>query len=319
MNKLAIDFGNSYINCVGTNKKGELKKDCIPSTYNELTGTEVITRNVVEYNGQFIQIGTTNGEEFTNVRKVDREYLEHQVLWCAYKLFGSGDHYVRLAAGLPLTDYTVASEKEYFKKHLEGFKILNGKVEGKEVIVHIVAPVTICPEGYATVDVLGDIIPKTKQTLIVDVGMKTTDYALVEYNEEAGEIDPITYNTVRKGLDTIYAPAIATLKTKGTTITPSALDSVYRKGETITLKDKTEFNVVQEVLKAVQPCKSILKAISTDPKVGDLTPYHKILIGGGAKALEDIMSVDDLTNIVVVDEEMKYYANALGYLAWLEE
>lgn len=318
-NKLAIDFGNSYINTVATNKKGELKKACIQSTWNELMETSIINRNVVEYEGKIIQIGSSNGDEFTNVRKVEREHLEHQVLWCAYKTLGAGDHYVKLAAGLPLMDYTQAVEKEGFKKHLESFKILTGMVEGKEVTVHIVAPVVIAPEGYSAVDVLSDIIPKTKKTLIIDIGMKTTDYALVEYNEEEDLFDPVTYNTVRKGLDSIYAPCIAKLKTLGTTITPSALDATYRKGETITLANKEEFDVVAEVLKAVQPCKSILKAIENDPAVGNMTDYHKILIGGGAKALEDIASTEDLTNVVDTDSELKYYANAMGYLAWIEE
>ena len=30
-------------------------------------------------------------------------------------------------------------------------------------------------------------------------------------------------------------------------------------------------------------------------------------------------STDDLTNVVETDIELKYYANALGYLAWIED
>lgn len=307
LRKLSIDFGNSYINVVGEDKKGVVRKACIPSTFGELQNTKIIKKNVVKFGGLILQLGKNGGDEFTNVRKIEREYLEHQILWAAYSTMGAGDHYVKLAAGLPLVDYTNDNgDKEEFQKHLEGFKCIVGEVNEEKISVHIVAPVEICPEGYSAVDVLTDLIPKEKQTIVIDIGMKTTDYALVEYNAEEGIIEPVAYGTVKKGLDSIYAPVIEKLKNKGTTITASKLDALYRKGETITLNDKTEFPVVEEVLKTVAKCKAILKEISNDPAIGELTPYYKALVGGGAKALEDIMSTDNFTNILPIEEEMKY-------------
>lgn len=314
LRKLSIDFGNSFINVVGEDKKGIVRKACVASTYGELQNTKIIKKNVVKFGDLILQLGKNGGEEFTNVRKIEREHLEHQILWAAYMTMGAGDHYVRLAAGLPLVDYTNDSgDKEEFQKHLEGFKCIVGEVNEEKVSVHIVSPVEICPEGYSAVDVLSDIIPHDKQTLIVDIGMKTTDYALVEFNEEEGIIEPVAYGTVKKGLDTIYAPVIEKLKNKGTTVTATKLDAIYRKDETITLADKSEFPVVKEVLKATQPCHVILKAIANDPSIGELTPYYKALVGGGAKALEDIVSTEGFTNVLEIEEELKYYANALGY------
>lgn len=317
--RLAIDFGNSYINVVGEDKKGVIKKDCIPSTFGELQNTKIVKKNTVKFGDTLIQLGKNGGEELSNVRKIERQHLEHQILWAAYAIMGAGDHYVRLATGLPLMDYTSdTGSKEEFQKHLESMKSIAGEVNEQKVTVNIVSPVEVCPEGYSAVDVLIDLLAQDKRTLIIDVGMKTTDYALVEYNEEEDIFEPIAYNTVRNGLDSIYAPVISKLANLGETYTATEIDALYHKNRTITLRDKSEFNVVEEVLKSVQPCKSILKAIENDKSIGDITRYAKAFVGGGAKALEDIMSTDDLTNVIEVSEDLKYYANALGYFETLE-
>lgn len=314
LRKLAIDFGNSYINVVGEDKKGVIRKACIPSTFGEIQNTKIVKKNVVKFGDLILQLGKSGGDEFTNVKKAEREYLEHQILWAAYSTLGAGEHYVKLASGLPLMDYTNdAGDKEEFQHHLETLRCIAGEVNEEKISVNIVSPVNIGPEGYSAVDVLVDILPKDKKTLVMDIGMKSSDYALVEFNEEEGIFEPIAYGTVRKGLDSIYAPVLEKLKNKGVTIKATELDALYRKGNTITLGDKSEFEVVEHVLKTVPQCKSILKEISNDPAIGDLTPYAKALVGGGAKALEDIMSTDSFTNVLSITEELKYYANALGY------
>ena len=312
-NRLAIDFGNSFMNVVGENKKGTVTKACIQSTYSILTSTVIKRKNTVECNGITLQLGHMSGTEFTNVNKVDREYLEHQILWAAHATMGSGVHYIKLAAGLPIKDFTgKLGKKDEWKARLESIKIIKGTVNGQEVEVHNISPVTICAEGYGALAVLTDLVPKTKQTIIIDIGMKTTDYAIVEYDVEDDMVVPVKYGTIQDGLDSIYRPVIEELSEYGLTYTATTLDNLYHKGESITLENGDEFPVVEKVLERKQECITLLNAIQNDG-VGKLSPYNKLMIGGGAKVIEDINATDDLTNLIDVDTETKYYANAEGY------
>lgn len=319
--KLAIDFGNSFINVVAESLTGVVKKSCIRSTYKELKSNKIATKNVIECGGKIVQLGVTGADskEFTNVKKVKREHLEHQILWAAYATLGSGEHFIKLATGLPLTDYlSNAGEAEEFKERLEKNRLLEGKINGEEITLHIIDDVEVNAEGYSATTYLTSVLPHTKKTLLADVGLKTIDFALVEYNPDTNEFEPVSYDTIPQGLDKIYAPAIAELADKGVSITTSDFDNSYSRKETITVSKAEEFNPVSKVKElSSDACQEVLKLIEN--KIGDTSGYYKLFVGGGSKVITDVINLDELyTNVLEVEDELKYYANVLGYLQSIE-
>lgn len=77
---------------------------------------------------------------------------------------------------------------------------IEGVVNGKEISVNIVN-VTIMAEGYASIRSLSQYIDKDNTTLIIDIGMKTTDVLLIEWD---GKFRISNYATVNIVLYDIY-------------------------------------------------------------------------------------------------------------------
>lgn len=53
-------------------------------------------------------------------------------------------------------------------------------INEKEISVNLV-DVKVCAEGYASIRTLSNYIDKDNTTLIIDIGMKTTDVLLMEW------------------------------------------------------------------------------------------------------------------------------------------
>ena len=169
---LGLDMGNSTICVAGINDKGEIIKAYTNSVYS--MDTALISGDIIECKGVKLALGVGQ-TTLSNIDKTNREYIEHQILWAVNTLYGSGTHYINLGVGLPISIYK--AKKEGFTEKLKGFGTIEGVVNGKEISVNLV-DVKVQAEGYAALRVLTNYIDKDNTTLIIDIGMKTTDLIL---------------------------------------------------------------------------------------------------------------------------------------------
>lgn len=108
----------------------------------------------------------------TNVDKTNRELVEHQILWGVHSVYGAGTHYINLCLGLPISIY---------KAKKDAYTLIIGVINNNSIQVNLV-DVKVMAEGHASIKPLAKYINKENTSLIIDVGMKTTDVLLIEHD-----------------------------------------------------------------------------------------------------------------------------------------
>lgn len=318
---LGIDFGNSTISVAGFDKQGEIKKDYIDSIYSFIPTTDTLTvGNVVSVIADDgvevrLQLGEDGETELANNNKVDREYLAHQILWSAHAIYGAGNHDISIGAGLPITELGNAKLKARYEENLKKIKTIKGSVDGEEIQVTIDERVEVFGEGSSAVVALGEYISKVAgvSTTVIDIGQKTTDVSVVTY--ENGKFKVSKPLSIPKGLDSIYKPILEDLKTLGAVKSMKELDLKVQKDIEIirTEEEGEDYNLAQALKERKQECVSIINAV--DVAIGKNT-NDRILIGGGGAVVGKILKENKvkIARSVDVPTEIKYYANAIGYL-----
>ena len=299
---LGLDMGNSTICVAGIDEKGEIVKGYTNSVYS--MDTALISGDIIECKGVKLALGVGQ-TTLSNVDKTNREYIEHQILWAVNKLYGSGTHYINLGVGLPISIYK--AKKEEFAEKLKGFGTIEGVVNGKEVFVNLV-DVKVQAEGYAALRVLTNYIDKDNTTLIIDIGMKTTDVILVEWN---GKFTISNYGTTNIALYDMYKVLQDKIASEGVEVTIEQIDKKFQSNKPIIRTEKGDFNLVEHLGDTLLVCRDIMKDIEN--KFGKTILHDKVFVGGGSeKFLEAVRG--KVRNNVEVDRELMWYGNALGYL-----
>ena len=302
---LGLDMGNSTICVAGINDKGEVIKAYTNSVYS--MDTALISGDIIECKGTKLALGVGQ-TTLSNVDKTNREYIEHQILWAVNKLYGSGTHYINLGVGLPISIYK--AKKEEFAEKLKGFGTIEGVVNGKEVSVNLV-DVKVQAEGYAALRVLTNYIDKDNTTLIIDIGMKTTDVILVEWN---GKFTISNYGTTNIAFYDMYKVLQDKIASEGVEVTIEQIDKKFQSNKPIIRTEKGDFNLVDHLSDILPVCRDIMKDIEN--RFGKTILHDKVFVGGGAEKFLGAVE-GKLRNNVDLPQEMRWYGNVEGYLITL--
>ncbi|WP_410497009.1 ParM/StbA family protein [Cellulosilyticum sp. ST5] len=299
---IGIDLGNSTICVAGMGADGNIINAYTYSVYS--TDTALMSGDIIECRGTRLALGV--GQiTLTNVDKTNREYIEHQILWSANAVYGSGNHYINLGVGLPISIYK--AKKEEFAQKLRGLGTIEGVVNGKEVSVNIV-DVKVMAEGYASIRPLSQYIDKDNTTLIIDIGMKTTDVILVEWD---GKFRISNYGTTNIALYDIYKVLQEKIAAEGVEVTIEQIDKRFNSNKPIIRTEKGDFNLEEHLADTIHVCRDIMKDIEN--KFGKTVLHDKIFVGGGSeKFLKGVGG--KVRNNVEVETELRWYSNCMGYL-----
>ena len=302
---LGLDMGNSTICVAGINDKGEVIKAYTNSVYS--MDIALMSGDIIECKGVKLALGVGQ-TTLSNVDKTNREYIEHQILWAVNELYGSGTHYINLGVGLPISIYK--AKKEEFAENLKGFGTIEGVVNGKEVSVNLV-DVKVQAEGYAALRVLTNYIDKDNTTLIIDIGMKTTDVILVEWN---GKFTISNYGTTNIALYDMYKVLQDKIASEGVEVTIEQIDKKFQSNKPIIRTEKGDFNLVDHLSDILPVCRDIMKDIEN--RFGKTILHDKVFVGGGAEKFLGAVE-GKLRNNVDLPQEMRWYGNVEGYLITL--
>ncbi len=299
---IGIDMGNSTICVAGMDNKGEIIKTYTNSVYS--MDTALISGDIIECRGTKLALGVGQ-TTLTNVDKTNREYIEHQILWSVNAVYGAGTHYINLGTGLPISIYK--AKKEEFTQKLRGLGTIEGVVNGKEISVNIV-DVKVMAEGYASIRPLSPYIDKDNTTLIIDIGLKTTDVLLIEWD---GKFRISNYGTVNIALYDIYKVLQEKIASEGVEVSIEQIDRKFNTNKPIIRTEKGEFNLEEHLADTIHVCRDIMKDIEN--KFGKTVLHDKIFTGGGAEKFLKVMD-GKVRNNVEVPMELRWYSNCVGYL-----
>ncbi len=181
-------------------------------------------------------------------------------------------------------------------------------VNGKEVSVNLV-DVKVQAEGYAALRVLTNYIDKDNTTLIIDIGMKTTDVILVEWNGKKFVIS--NYGTTNIALYNMYKVLQDQIANEGVEVTIEQIDKKFQSNKPVIRTEKGEFNLNEHLIDTLPVCRDMMKDIEN--KFGKTILHDKVFIGGGSeKFLEAIGG--KVKNNIELPQELRWYSNAVGYL-----
>lgn len=285
---IGIDLGNSTICVAGIGSDGNIKNAYTYSVYS--MDTALMSGDFIECRGTKLALGVGQ-TTLTNVDKTNREYIEHQILWSVNAVYGSGTHYINLGTGLPISIYK--AKKEEFAQRLRGLGTIEGVVNGKEISVNIV-DVKVMAEGYASIRPLSQYIDKDNTTLIIDVGMKTTDVILVEWD---GKFRISNYGTTNIALYDIYKVLQEKIAAEGVEVTTEQIDKKFNSNKPIIRTEKGNFNLEEHLGDTIHVCRDIMKDIEN--KFGKTVLYDKVLTGGGAEKFLKVIGEKVRNNIEV--------------------
>jgi len=299
---IGIDLGNSTICVAGLGADGNIINAYTCSVYS--TDTALMSGDIIECRGTKIALGVGKST-LTNVDKTNREYIEHQILWAVNAVYGAGTHYINLGTGLPISIYK--AKKEEFAQKLRGIGTIEGVVNGKEISVNIV-DVKVMAEGYAAIKPLSPYIDKDNTTLIIDIGMKTTDVLLIEWD---GKFKVVNYGTVNIALHDMYKVLQDKIADEGVEVTIEQIDRRVNGNKPIIRTEKGEFNLEEHLIDTIHVCRDIMKDIEN--KFGKTVLHDKVFVGGGSEKFLKAIG-GKIRNNVEVPVEIRWYGNCIGYL-----
>lgn len=300
---IGLDMGNSTICVAGFNEQGEIIKAYTNSVYS--MNTVLMSGDIIECKGTKLALGAGQ-TTLTNVDKTNREYIEHQILWAVNILHGAGTHYINLGVGLPISIYK--AKKEEFTNKIKALGTIEGIINGKEISVNLV-DVKVFAEGYASIRSLTNYIDKDNTTLIIDIGMKTTDVLLIEWDGKKFTIT--NYGTTNIALYDIYKVLQDKIAAEGVEVTVEQIDKKFQANKPVIRTEKGEFNLQEHLGETIHVCRDIMKEIEN--KFGKTILHDKIFTGGGSEKF--LMAVDGkVRNSVDIPQELRWYSNAVGYL-----
>lgn len=306
--KIGMDMGNSTICVCAELTGGAIKQAYTGSIYS--LDTALITGDVVEAKGVKLALGV--GEStLTNVDKTNRELVEHQILWAVNQAYGTGTHYIELGVGLPISIYK--AKKEEYTNTIKSLGTIVGKINGKDISVNL-TNVKVQSEGHASIRPLAQYINKNNTTLLIDIGMKTTDVLLIRWDGAKFVIDK--YDTINIALYDIYEVLREAIAMQGVEVSNEYIDKRFKSPVPVIRTEKGDYNLEEHLKDAAHVCKDIMKAIEL--KFGKTILHDKIFTGGGSEKFLKAVNAN-IRNNIEIPNDLRYYSNALGYLLGLNK
>lgn len=303
--KIGVDMGNSTI-CVSAEMEGgEVKQTFIESVYT--FDTDLVTGDVIEVNGVRLALGIGQNT-LTNVDKTNRELIEHQILWAVYSAYGTGAHYIKLGLGLPISIYK--AKKEAYTEIIKELGTITGTINDKPISVNLV-DVKVMAEGHASIKPLAQYIDKGNTTLIINIGMKTTDVILLEHNGTKFKFTK--YGTINIALYDIYEILREGIALQGVEINIQDIDNRFKLPNPVFRTEQGIYNLEEHLKDASGVCSDIMKAIEN--KFGKTVIHDKVFTGGGAEKF--LQAIGGIDNNIEIPNELRYYSDSLGYLLGL--
>ena len=148
-------------------------------------------------------------------------------------------------------------------------------------------------------------------TLIIDIGMKTTDVILVEWN---GKFTISNYGTTNIALYDMYKVLQDKIASEGVEVTIEQIDKKFQSNKPIIRTEKGDFNLVEHLGGTLPVCRDIMKDIEN--KFGKTILHDKVFVGGGSEKFLGAVE-GKIRHNVEVPQELRWYGNALGYLSGL--
>jgi len=195
---LGVDIGYSTTKLIG--QYTELKFASIVGTGRERNFTSSKDTDIeLEYQGRRYFIGNlAKRESWDATMAFDRNKVNHMntklLLLAALGQASKGE--VWITTGLPISDYR--EQRKLLAQALPGcYKI---RINGEEKII-IIKDVIVFPQALGALFAISDKIKHNKRTGIIDIGFKTTDFAVLE--------DGLIYNdrlsrSIDTGISTAY-------------------------------------------------------------------------------------------------------------------
>lgn len=301
--KIGVDMGNSTI-CVSALVEEAVKQAYASSVYS--LDTAIVTGDVVESKGVKLALGVGQ-TTLTNVDKTNRELIEHQLLWAVNSAFGAGTHYINLGIGLPISIYK--AKKEDYTNAIKSLGTITGKINDKDISVNL-ANVKVMAEGHASIKPLANYINKDNTTLLIDIGMKTTDVLLVRYD---GKFIIDKYATIPIALYDIYQVLREAIAQQGVEVSIEYIDKRFQSASPVVRTEKGDYNLANHLADAKHVCNDIMKAIENE--FGKTILHDKLFTGGGAEKF--LAAIGDMPNNIEIPQDLRYYSNSLGYLLGL--
>lgn len=301
--KIGIDMGNRTI-CISALVGEKIRQAYTYSVYSN--DTALITGDVIESKGVKVALGIGQAT-LTNVDKTNRELIEHQILWSVNKMFGSGQHYIEMCVGLPIEIYK--AKKEEYKETLASLGTITGKINNAGISVNI-TNVKVMAEGHASIKPLAEHINKDNTTLLIDVGMKTTDVLLIAHDGKKFTVEK--YMTIPKALYDIYNVLREGIAQQGVAVSIEDIDKKFKSGSPVFRTEKGEYNLEEHLKDAQHVCRDIMKAIENN-EFGKTILHDKIFTGGGSEKFLKAINAN-MKNNIDIPTELRYYSNSLGYL-----
>ena len=198
------------------------------------------------------------------------------------------------------------AKKVEFELKLRGLGTISGVVNGKEISVNIV-DVKVMAEGYTSIKPLSKYLNKENSTLIIDIGLKTTDVILVEWD---GKSKIVNYGTTNIALYDMYKVLQDKIPQEGVEVSIEQIDRKFN-GNKVVRTEKGEFNLEEHLVDVVGICRDIMKDIEN--KFGKTVLHDKVFVGGGSSKF--LVAVEGkVRNNVEVDRALRLYGNCVGYL-----
>ena len=302
--KIGVDMGNSTI-CVSALVDEAVKQAYASSVYS--LDTALISGDVIESKGVKLALGIGQ-TTLTNVDKTNRELIEHQILWAINSVYGSGDHYVKLGVGLPISIYK--AKKDGYTDDVKALGTITGTINNKPISVNLV-DVKVMAEGHASIKPLANYINKDNTTLLIDIGMKTTDVLLIRHDGKKFVIEK--YATINIALYDIYQVLRDAIAQQGVDVSIEYIDKRFKSDNPVIRTEKGDYNLVDHLADVKHVCNDIMKAIENE--FGKTILHDKLFTGGGAEKF--LEAIGDVPNNIDVPQDLRYYSNSLGYLLGL--
>ena len=150
---------------------------------------------------------------------------------------------------------------------------------------------------YQLVRVLTNYIDKDNTTLIIDIGMKTTDVILVEWN---GKFTISNYGTTNIALYDMYKVLQDKIASEGVEVTIEQIDKKFQSNKPIIRTEKGDFNLVEHLS-------------DIENKFGKTILHDKVFVGGGAEKFLGAVE-GKVKNNVEVNRDLRWYGNTVGYI-----
>lgn len=307
---MSIDLGN-FMNKGAVMRGGKPFTRCIPNRTQTTNPPPKSKSKLVEIKGEdrvYIGIGKLNNSKL----KHTRPHLLQTVMAMANELCPSTNRLaINLKIGLPYNLYDVDKYVDELKDNFATGVWIEHSVNGVEREI-IINKIQVYLEGYAGFSAIADKVQGAKRVLQIDVGGGTIDSCEFTWDKEYEEYDASNPHTISQGVISLTDKiAEAINREENADITGLMIDEALRDKEEYIEYGVKKFKITDYIYAINADIKNIISELIDTH--GKLEGYYIVGIGGGYEVFSKLAK-ESIQATIVVEEEERFYANAIGYL-----